>query len=90
MHTLYRPRQFGLILDGKYVYPPTPNGEKVSIAPILDALYLNRYSEQKELAVEFIASYMSPEVQSQLIVDTDMEKKRDVPQRLFSVREHRR
>lgn len=74
MYTLYRPRQFSLILDERYIYPPTPDGEKVSIAPILDALYLNRYSDQKELAVEFIASYMSPEVQSQLIVDTDMEK----------------
>jgi len=74
MYTLYRPRQFSLIMDGRYLYPPTPDGEKISIAPILDALYLNRYSEQKELAVEFIASYMSPEVQSQLIVDTDPEK----------------
>ena len=74
MYTLYRPRQFSLIMDGRYLYPPTPDGEKISIAPILDALYLNRYSDQKELAVEFIASYMSPEVQSQLIVDTDMEK----------------
>ena len=64
-------QQFESILYGKYLYPPTPDGEKIYPFTIGTALYLNQYGKQKDLAAEFLAIYMSPEVQSELVFDAE-------------------
>jgi len=54
---------FNGILLGNYLYMPTPNGDKVCPVQVDTALYMNRHGKQKDLAAEFIATYMSPAVQ---------------------------
>ena len=63
------PGSFRSVLNGDYLYLPTENGEMICPIEVSSALYLNRYGVRKDLAVEFIAAYMSPEVQADIVYD---------------------
>ncbi len=52
---------FSQILRGQFFYPPTDDGEKLCLVQT-SGLYLNRYSDQKDSAADFLATLASMDV----------------------------
>ena len=70
------------VLDNDFLYPPTPDGIPAWNVEVYEALYMNRYGAQKELAAEFVALFMSPEVYGSYMRDWETGKShllREIP-----------